>query len=50
LLDAGFAQHPDIPNLWMKDGVAVSHEAVKHDGIEKVLVRHQAVVQSQAQR
>ena len=37
---AGFEQHAEAPNLWLKDGTAVSEEHVKQIGIEKALTIH----------
>jgi hypothetical protein len=40
LTDAGFVQHPETPNIWQKDGVAVTEEQVKHVGFEKAVQLH----------
>lgn len=40
LKKAGFEQHVDVPNLWVKDGVAISEEQSKKIGLTKALARH----------
>jgi hypothetical protein len=37
---AGFEQHAEAPNLWVKEGHAISVEHVKQIGIEKALNIH----------
>lgn len=37
---AGFEQHPETPNIWHKDGVAITEEQVKHVGFEKAVRQH----------
>jgi hypothetical protein len=44
LMEAGFTQHPETPNLWVKDGVAVALENVKHVGMDKTIQRHASAV------
>lgn len=41
---AGFTQHAETPNLWVKDGVAIGIEHVKTHGFIKAIHRHQSVV------
>lgn len=36
----GFTQHPDAPNVFLKDGVALTAEEIKHHGITKSLQLH----------
>jgi len=50
LADAGFVQHPETPNIWHKDGVAVTEEQVKHHGIEKTIHLHAGAVAEHAAR
>jgi len=40
LTNAGFVQHPEIPNVWNKDGVAITEEQVKHVGFQKAVRQH----------
>lgn len=40
LRKAGFEQHADVLNLWVKDGVAISEEQAKKIGLTKALARH----------
>lgn len=44
LTDAGFVQHPETPNIWHKDGVALTEEQVKHVGFEKAVRQHGSAV------
>ncbi len=44
LLSAGFTQHEETPNIWVKDGVAVTEEQVKHQGLVKALHKHAGAV------
>src|ERR1041385_2736109 len=37
---AGFTQHETVPNLWVKDGMAIGEEHAKQVGLEKVLALH----------
>lgn len=43
LVKQGFSQDPDTPNIFVKDGVAVTLDHVAHIGITKTLSRHGAV-------
>lgn len=43
LQDAGFVQDATAPNIWLKDGVAVTVESVNDIGLEAVLRQHGAV-------
>lgn len=40
LRKAGFSQDTDVPNLWVKNGVAISEEQAKKIGLIKALARH----------
>jgi hypothetical protein len=44
LQTAGFAQHAETPNLWVRDGVALAEEHVKHVGLKKALQQHESHV------
>lgn len=48
LVEAGFTQHPDTPNLWVKDGVAIAQEHVNFLGFDKAVLRHQSAVREHA--
>lgn len=48
LTDAGFLQHSETPNLWLKDGVAISEEQVKNIGFEKAMRKHQSAAAEHA--
>jgi hypothetical protein len=41
---AGFVRHAKAPNVWLKDGVAVTRERMAKRGMDKTLVDHAAVV------
>lgn len=41
---AGFTQHTEVPNLWIKDGVAIGIEHVKAHGFIKAMRRHASAV------
>lgn len=41
LLEAGFEPDPYTPNIYRKDGVAVTVEQVNHVGIDKTILLHQ---------
>lgn len=41
---AGFVQHATAPNMWVKDGVAVTRERVAKLGLAKTVVEHATVV------
>lgn len=43
LKESGFEQHPEAPNVWMKNGVALTEQEIVHDGIELCLDRHSRV-------
>lgn len=40
LIDAGFEPDPYTPNIYRKDGVAVTVEQVNHVGLAKTLLLH----------
>lgn len=42
----GFDAHPDVENLFVKDGAALTLEEVLHYGQEKSLARHANVLRS----
>lgn len=44
LKQQGFVVDPEIPNVFLKDGVATTLEAVKHVGLEKALRHHEHAV------
>ncbi len=46
LTEAGFSQHPDTPNMWLKQDVAITAEEVRNHGITKVLERHARAIAS----
>lgn len=46
LLASGFEPDPYTPNIYRKDGVAVTVEAVNHVGLEKTLLSHQHATQA----
>jgi hypothetical protein len=46
---AGFVQHPETPNVWHKDGVAITEEQVKHVGFEKAIRKHTSAVAEHSQ-
>ena len=37
----GFEPHPEVSNLWVKDGMAISVEHVKEIGIDEALKLHE---------
>ncbi len=37
---AGFEQHPEVSNLWLKDGAVIAEERVKHVGMDKAIRQH----------
>jgi hypothetical protein len=41
---AGFVVSPAAPNLYVKNGVAVTIEQVIHEGLEETLAAHDAAV------
>jgi hypothetical protein len=45
LCEAGFEQHPEAPNMWLKDFVAITIEQVLNDGIETTLAAHTIAAQ-----
>lgn len=45
---AGFTQHTEAPNLWVKDGVAIGIEHVKAHGFIKAIRRHTSAVAEHA--
>lgn len=45
---AGFTQHTEAPNLWIKDGVAIGIEHVKAHGFIKAIRRHTSAVAEHA--
>lgn len=50
LLDAGFEPDPYTPNIYRKDGVAVTTEQVNHVGIDKALLHHTHAVEAHKAR
>lgn len=47
LLAAGFEPDPYAPNIYRKDGVAVTVEQVNHVGIDKTILHHSFAVEAQ---
>jgi hypothetical protein len=45
LVEAGFIQSEEAPNMWSKDNVSITIEEVKHVGLDEAIRRHGAVVQ-----
>jgi hypothetical protein len=43
LVDAGFVQDTDTPNVYRRDGVSITMEHINADGMEKVLSHHETV-------
>lgn len=43
---AGFVRDPEIPNVFLKDGVATTIEAVRHVGLAKAIRNHEHAAQA----
>ena len=46
LVAAGYEPDPDTPNIYRKDGVAVTTEQVNHVGLAKTILHHQHAAQA----
>lgn len=46
LKKAGFVADPEIPNVYLKDGVATTLEHVAHVGLPKALAQHGHAVEA----